>query len=136
MVDFTKLAAYFDSFKKDDPNYDLVCYIKEKIATDLQDTQTINNGAEDDLTDNDITMATPEQQAAENQEGAIMGNAFKELDVLNSLQKEKEEVHHPVNRENDVGKNMEVATQEAFGDNALNQKHASLFDVLRNRLRK
>jgi hypothetical protein len=137
MTDFTKLAGYLDSFKKDDVNYDLACYIKAKIAEDLQDKQTINNGEEDDLQDNDITMSTPEQQAAGNQEGELMGDAFPELEVLNKLKEEKEEVqvmderHDPKDRPA-----LEVATEQAFGDNSSNQKQASFFELLQRKIKK
>jgi hypothetical protein len=136
MPDFTKLAAYLDSFDKNSADYDTVCFIKSKIAEDLKDTSTINNGEADDLTDNDVTMATPEQQSQENTEGAMMGGAFKELDVLNQLQKEKEEVKMPDSKDKDDNTTLNVATEEAFGDNVLNNKHASLFEVLQKKLKK
>jgi hypothetical protein len=77
MPDFTKLAAYLDSFDKGSPDYDLVCFIKSKIAKDMSDPETINNGEEDDLEDNDITMSTSEQQSESNTEGEMMTGAFK-----------------------------------------------------------
>lgn len=137
MTDFTKLAGYLDSFKKDDVNYDLACYIKAKIAEDLQDRQTINNGEEDDLQDNDITMSTPDQQSADNHEGKLMDGAFAELDVLNDLKEEKEEVQGMDERHGPRDKpDINLATEQAFGDNSSNQKQATLFDILKKRIRK
>jgi hypothetical protein len=133
MADFTKLAGYLDSFKKEDPSYDLASFIKAKIAEDLQDQTTINNGSEDDLEDNDITMSTPEQQSQENTEGEMMGGAFQELDVLNKLKEEKEEVKIP-GKEKEF--NIDHSTSADFGDNTQNQKQASLFSILQNKLKK
>jgi hypothetical protein len=133
---FQKLAGYLDGFTAEHSDYDTVCFIKAKIAEDLQDRQTINNGEEDDLEDNDITMSTPEQQSAENTEGEIMGGAFRELDVLNDLKEEEEEVHIPGQPQPKEKSPLDLAAIQAFGDNAENQKHASLFSVLQKRLRK
>lgn len=136
MPDFTKLAAFLDSFSKEDPSYDAACYIKSKIAEDLQDTSTVNNGDADDLTDNDVTMATPEQQTSENLEGELMSGAFAELDALNQIKEEKEEVKLPDTQNTQENKSLEAATLEAFGDNTENRKEASLFELLQKRLRK
>lgn len=136
MSDFTKLAAYLDSFAKEDPGYDVACYIKAKIAADTQDTNTINNGEEAELEDNDITMATPEQQSSDNHEGREMDGAFQEFDVLNKLKEEKEEIHMPGKQNHNNQTNLDVATEEAFGDNMQNQKHASLYSLLKAKLRK
>lgn len=136
MADFTKLAAFLDSFNKEDPNYDAACYIKSKIAEDLQDTNTVNNGESDDLTDNDVTMSTPEQQASDNYEGSLMSGAFEELDALNKIKEEKEEVELPNKETPQDNKSFEAATLESFGDNTENRKEASLFQYLQKRLRK
>lgn len=136
MPDFTKLAAYLDSFDKGSPDYDLVCFIKTKIAKDIADPATINNGEEDDLEDNDITMSTPEQQSSSNVEGELMGGAFKELDALNKIDKEKEEIHMPGKKDSEGRTNLDVVTEEAFGDNVQNQKHASLYSILQNRIKR
>lgn len=132
MADFTKLAGYLDSFEKDHPSYDLASFIKAKIAEDLKDTSTINNGSEDDLEDNDITMATPEQQSQENVEGDLMSGAFQELDVLNQLKEEKEEIKIPGKEKAE----QDHSTSADFGDNTQNQKQASLFSILQNKLKK
>ena len=136
MADFTKLAAFLDSFNKEDPNYDAACYIKSKIAEDLQDTNTVNNGESDDLTDNDVTMSTPDQQASDNYEGSLMSGAFEELDALNKIKEEKEEVELPNKETPQDNKSFEAATLESFGDNTENRKEASLFQYLQKRLRK
>jgi hypothetical protein len=133
---FQKLASYLDGFGPEDPDYDTVCFIKAKIAKDLQDSQTVNNGEEDDLEDNDITMSTPEQQSQDNLEGEIMGGAFKELDVLNDLKEEKEEVHFPGQEKQKTKTPLDLAAIQAFGDGAQNQKQASLFSLLQKHLRK
>jgi hypothetical protein len=136
MPDFTKLAAYLDSFDKNSLDYDTVCFIKAKIAEDLKDQHTINNGEADDLTDNEVTMSTPEQQSQENTEGDMMGGAFKELEVLNQLKEEKEEVKMPDTKDKDQNTILNVATEEAFGDNVLNNKNASLFEILQKKLKR
>lgn len=136
MPDFTKLAAYLDSFDKNSPDYDTVCFIKSKIAEDLNDRQTINNGEADDLTDNEITMSTPEQQSQDNHEGELMAPAFKELDVLNQLKEEKEQVHMPGDRDQKGNVTLDASTEEAFGDNVLNRKQASFFELLQKKLKK
>lgn len=132
MPDFTKLAAYLDSFSKGDENYDVACYIKSKIAADTQDRETINNGEEEELDDNEITMSTPDQQAADNVEGDIMSEAFKEFDVLDKLKEEKEHIEIPGEKDRNENPVTDAATEAAFGDNPQNKK-ASLFDVLKFR---
>jgi hypothetical protein len=136
MADFTKLATFLDSFDKSSSEYDLACFIKAKIATDLSDPVTINNGEEDDLDDNDITMSTPEQQSESNTEGDLMAGAFKELDALNKIDEEKEEVVMPGKKDSEGKTQLDVATEEAFGDNIQNQKHASLFKLLQNKIKR
>ena len=136
MPDFTKLAAYLDSFDKGSPDYDVAQYIKSKIATDIQDSGTVNNGNDEELDDNDVTMSTPEQQTQENQEGEEMHGAFKELEVMNQLKEEKEEVKIPGQKDENGNTNLDVSTEETFGDNVLNRKNASLFEVLQQKLKK
>ena len=128
MADFTKLAAFLDSFSKEDPSYDAACYIKSKLATDLQDRETINNG--------EVTMATPDQQSADNYEGDLMAGAFNELEALNQIKEEKEEIQIPDKSTPQDNKSMEAATLEAFGDNTENRKEASLFSLLQKRIKR
>jgi len=90
MGDLTKLASFLDSFKEDSPDYALVQELKQKIADDLQDTSTVNNGDAEELDDTDITMATPQQQTKSNHEGELMGNAFPELDALNQIKDQED----------------------------------------------
>ena len=136
MPDFTKLASFLDSFSKEDVNYDAACYIKSKIANDLQDTSTVDNGDSEELQDNDVTMATPEQQSADNYEGDLMGGAFKELEALNQLEEEKDEIKLPSKDTPQDNKSMDAATLEAFGDNTENRKEASIFSYLQKRIKK
>jgi hypothetical protein len=133
MPDFTKLAEYLNSFDKESPSYDLVCFIKDKIAQDFKDNATVNNGEEEELDNNDVTMSTPEQQTSENIEGELMSGAFKELDVQNKIQDDKEKVHVVKQPENS---SLNMSTNQAFGDNAQNQKQASLYDALIKKFRK
>jgi hypothetical protein len=133
MPDFTKLASYLNSFDKSSPNYDVVCFLKSKIAADFEDTSTVNNGEEEDLDDNDVTMNTPEHQSEQNTEGDMMDGAFKELDALNQIDKQKEMI--------DVGsgksdKDRSISSTQSFGDNAGNQKQASVYDLLIKRIKK
>jgi hypothetical protein len=136
MTDFTKLANFLNSFSKDDANYDAACYIRRKIAEDLNDRDTVNNGESDDLQDNEITMSTPDQQTGANIEGALMSPAFKELDALNQLDEEKEEIELIDKQEPSTNKNLLAATADAFGDNAQNRKEASLFSMLQQKFKK
>jgi hypothetical protein len=136
MADFTKLATYLDSFGPGDPDYDLVCFIKTKISEDIQDRETINNGKEDDLTDNETTMSTPQQQTNSNTEGELMGDAFKELDVLNQMKEEKEEIKIPGKEDEKAESNVDQASVNSFGDNSQNQKQASFFSALQKRIKK
>jgi hypothetical protein len=133
MSDLVKLASFLDSFKKEDPGYDAACFIKAKIAEDFADKQTINNGEETSLDNNDITMSTPEQQSAQNIEGQEMNGAFKELDALNDIKEKKEDISQDTDKLKLDG--LEVASQQAFGDNPLNQKHASVYDLLKRKLK-
>jgi hypothetical protein len=133
MQGFNKLAAFFDSVSEGDPNYDYVCYIKEKIAEDLSDPLSINNGEDAELDNPDMTVATPEQQTEDNAEGELMHEAFQELEALNQIEKEKEKINVPTNT-------MAQANPTDFGNSALQQKAAeiisspvSLYDVLRTR---
>jgi len=136
MADFTKLASYLDSFSKTDPGYDTACFIKAKIAQDLQDNSTVNNGDAEELEDNDITMNTAEQRSSTNYEGEEMADAFPEFEVLNKLKDEKEEVHIPGAKDHEGRTNLDVSTEEAFGDNMQNQKQASLYTLLKNKFKK
>jgi hypothetical protein len=136
MSDFTKLASYLESFAKDDPGYDIACFIKAKISQDLEDITTVNNGDSEELEDNDITMSTPEQRSSSNQEGEEMASAFPEFEVLNKLKEDKEEVRIPGGEDANGNKNVDVSTEEAFGDNVQNQKQASLYTLLKNKIKK
>jgi hypothetical protein len=137
MPDFTKLAAYLDSFDKTHEQYDVVCFIKNKIAEDLRDTSTVNNGDSEDLMDTDVTTSTPEQQTHDNTEGKIMGGAFKELDALNQIKEEKEEVKiHGKKDKTTEERHIDSATEEHFGDEVLNRKNASLFDTLQKKIKR
>jgi hypothetical protein len=145
MADFTKLATYLESFKKDDAGYDLVCFIKAKIAEDQSDPLTVNNSEDEELGDNDVTMATPEQQSESNAEGELMHGAFRELDALNELDKREEQINVPVKKKS-FSSTPELAGGEDFPGmgQAHNQvrkvgslnKNCSLFDVLQTRLKK
>lgn len=133
MQDFTKLAAFFDSVTESDPNYDYVCYIKEKIAEDFSDPYSINNADDAELDNPDMTVATPEQQTEDNVEGKLMEGAFQELEALNQIEEEKNKIDTP-------GNTTEQANPTDFGNSTLQQKAAeivsspiSLYDVLRAR---
>jgi hypothetical protein len=133
MSDLVKLASFLDSFKKEDPGYDAACFIKAKIAEDFADKQTINNGEETSLDNNDITMSTPEQQASQNIEGQEMAGAFQEFDALNDIKEKKEDIGQDADKLKLNG--LEMASQQAFGDNPLNQKHASVYELLKRKLK-
>ena len=141
MPDFTKLAAYLDSFDHGDVNYDIACFIKSKIAQDFSDPRTINNTDDEELGDNDVTMATPDQQAESNTEGELMGGAFREFDALNKLQKEKEEVKVPDKKVNTRHSSLQSAGSEDFPGmgqihNQVNKVgQVSLFTALQTRLK-
>lgn len=140
MPNLTKLAAFLDSFKKDDPNYETACFIKSKIAEDLNDSSTINNGADEQLDDNEVTMATPEQQAQDNYEGGLLSPAFKELDALNKIEEDKDKID--MSKATNKNFSKDQATPGDFGNIPLNQsipassKTASFFNILQSRLKK
>lgn len=134
MLDFTKLAAFLDSFEKDDPSYDTVAFIKEKIAEDLRDSSTVNNADSDNLEDNDITMSTPDQQAESNYEGEIMDGAFKELDAMNKIKEDKEKIHMPGEKDENGNTKLDVDNEKSFGDAVKNQKQATLYTLLKRKL--
>jgi len=142
MPDFTKLAAYLDSFAKGDANYDIACFIKAKIANDSSDPKTINNTEDEELGDNDVTMATPDQQSESNTEGELMGDAFKEFEVLNKMKEDKEEIKLPRKKTEQRSTSLQSASSGDFP--GMGQVHnqvskvgqLSLFDVLQNRLKK
>jgi hypothetical protein len=136
MRDLVKLSAFLDSFDKESDEYDLAQFIKAKIAQDMSDQSTINNGSEEDLEDNDITMATPDQQTEDDVEGGLMDGAFQELDVQNQLKEEKEEIKLPDQTDGNHHKSLDIATEQSFGDNVLNQKNASIFSILQKKLKK
>lgn len=92
MNSLEKVATYLDSFGPEDKNYDYVCYIREKLA-DIQGTQTggITSDSEEDQNTETVGVETAEQDKTnQNLEGNLMTGAFKDLDVLNQLQDEKE----------------------------------------------
>jgi hypothetical protein len=87
MESLEKVANYLDSFGPQDPNYDYVCYIREKLA-DIQAAQTagVINDDPDESVDEASKLETAEQDKAnQNLEGSLMDGAFKDLDVLNEL---------------------------------------------------
>jgi hypothetical protein len=126
MPDFTKLASFLDSFDKESPGYDAVCYIKSKLGQDLQDPYTFNNADEENLEETDITSSTPDQQASKNDEGELMHNAFQELDAMNKIEDQKKEV--PV-----VGKNN--PPDGSFGAGPSKQNLTTIFQQLQKRLK-
>lgn len=132
MADFTKLANFFDSFTKEHPDYDAVCFIRQKIAEQLAADNVVNNGESDDLSDTDVTMNTPEHKEKNNQEGGLMEGAFKEMDIKNKLDEQKEEIRVPQN----MKPQPEIASKEHFGDGGLNTKQSSLFDTIKKKLKK
>jgi hypothetical protein len=144
MPDFTKLAAYLNSFSSDDNSYDLACYIKSKIAQDTSDPKTINNTEDEELGDNDITMSTPDQQSESNTEGELMSGAFREFDALNKLQEEKDEISLPAKKPKSSPATMQSAGTEDFP--GVGQQHnqvrkaasaqISLFDILQSKLKR
>lgn len=140
MSDLTKLAAYLGSFHKGDPNYDTASYIRSKLAEDLRDTGTVNNGEDEQLEDTDVTMSTPDQQSSENTEGELMSGAFQELDVQNKLKEDEEKI---IVNPDDIDEKVtmmehspDMATSADFGTNSANRKQASLFELLQSKLSK
>ena len=122
MADLTKLAVYLESFGPDDPNYDQACFLKAKIAFDQEDPNTINNGGAEELGDTDVTTSSGEQRSSTDTEGDLMGDAFKELDVLNQIDEQKEEV-------NTAGAALEQASPDDFAHHqgVIQEKRGSAF---------
>jgi len=140
MPALTKLATYLASFHKGDLNYDTACYLRSKLAEDLNDSATVNNGEDEQLEDTDVTMSTPEQQSRENTEGDIMFGAFRELDVQNKLKEEKEKIIVAPDSIDEkitmMERSPDMATSADFGTNPSNYKQASLFELLQSKLSK
>lgn len=134
-MDLTKLACYLNSFDKEHPSYDAACYIKYKLGADLKDSSTVNNGDSGDLTDNDITMSTPEQQTMENYEGKTMDGAFKELDVMNYIKDKKEQVDIPQKQDAFSDRSVNLSSEADFGSNIGYPKQASLYSLLKRKFR-
>jgi hypothetical protein len=135
MPNYSKLAAFLNSFDVLDPGYDAVSFIKEKIAQDLQDSNTINNGDEEDLQDNDITMSTPEQQDNENIEGKEMEGAFKELEALNQIDEEKKKIIKPQEQSTYSAMQTDFPSVSVLGNHPNINKQASLFTLLQKKLK-
>jgi hypothetical protein len=92
MNSLEKVAVYLDSFNPEDKNYDYACYIREKLA-DIQGTQTAgitSDSEEDENTEAEGVETAEQDKTNQNLEGNLMTGAFKDLDVLNQLQDEKE----------------------------------------------
>jgi hypothetical protein len=141
MSDFTKLAAYLDSFERGDVNYDIACFIKAKIAQDFSDPHTVNNADDEELGDNDVTMSTPDQQSESNAEGELMAGAFQEFDALNRIQEEKEEIKLPDSKAQSKATTFQSADSKDFPGtgqvyNQISKTgQTSLFSALQTRLR-
>jgi hypothetical protein len=129
MLEYIKLASFLDSFDKSHPDYDAVCFIKQKIAEQFN---TVNNGESEELLDTDITMTTPEQKSQKNQEGALMTGAFSEMDIQNKIDEEKDQIDFSQKNQS----NPEIATTNFFGNNALNKKEASFYDLIKFKFKK
>jgi hypothetical protein len=87
MESLEKVASYLDSFGPQDPNYDYVCYIREKLAN-IQGTQAsgeINDDPEESVDEASKLETADQDKSHENLEGSLMEGAFKDLDVLNEL---------------------------------------------------
>jgi hypothetical protein len=111
-----------------------------KLAEDLHDRETVNNGDDEQLEDTDVTMSTPDQQSSDNTEGDLMEGAFRELDVQNKLNEEKEKIIvDPDNIDEKITMiehSPDTATSADFGTNSANRKQASLFELLQFKLSK
>jgi hypothetical protein len=91
MTSIEKVGFYLNSFDLEDPNYDFACYIKEKLAE--QQAQVTGNGMHEEDNNESAEVNTPEvDKTEENLEGKLMEGAFKDLDVLNQLNEEKEQI--------------------------------------------
>lgn len=81
MEAFEKIAAFLDTFSPDDENYDYACYVKHKLATELDPrvTQSELSTTEDKDVEETGELATPDK-ARDNYEGDLMEPAFKDLE--------------------------------------------------------
>jgi hypothetical protein len=134
MLNLTKLATFLESVGEQEPNYDYACYIKEKLAEDVNDPLTVNNGEETELTDPDVTSATPEQQTSDNFEGSLMDGAFEELEVQNIIDDEKDKIDPPSANSSSQHKTYPADQQQKVAE-ALNPP-ITFYDMLRSHLAK
>lgn len=93
MTSLEKVSYYLDAFQPGDANYDFACYIKEKLAEGefLNNSNPQQNHEEEN--NNAQEVETSEfDKTHQNVEGKLMEPAFQDLEVLNQLDKEKQEI--------------------------------------------
>ncbi len=96
MTSLEKLASYFDSFSPGDPNYDYVCFLRQKLAgaetpqKDITPTGTEALHEEDNDEAREVETAEGDK-TQENLEGKLMEPAFQDLEVLNQIEAEKKQ---------------------------------------------
>jgi hypothetical protein len=93
MSSLEKVAFYLDAFQPGDANYDFACYIKEKLANVDISQNSSQSGIHEEENNNAQEVETSEfDKTKENYEGNLMQPAFQDLDVLNQLDKQKQEI--------------------------------------------
>jgi hypothetical protein len=94
MTSLEKISAYLDTINVGDDNYDYACYIREKLASVSPDpsSATADNDidAQEENNEADQLQTANPDKSKQNHEGSLMDGAFKDLDVLNKLDEEKE----------------------------------------------
>ena len=143
MADLTKLAAFLDSFTPDNSGYDAASYIKAKIA-DVQgapaegqenlDDDTIHN-TDEALDDADVTSSTNEDKSQENIEGDYMKGAFRDLDVMNELDEEKNKVIPNGDGTESLNNQGSAGFTSVNPGSNLQKKASTMFELLRRRLK-
>lgn len=93
MASLEKVSFYLEAFQPGDANYDFACYIKEKLAESGMGNTAFQSGIHEEENNNAQEVETSEfDKTKENYEGNVMEPAFRDLAVLNQLEKEKQEI--------------------------------------------
>lgn len=95
MESFEKLAAFLDTFSPEDENYDYACYVKHKLAGELDaHVQSVLDTADDKDVEETGELAENDK-SNENIEGRLMEPAFKDLEEPTEISK-KAEISHGI----------------------------------------
>lgn len=93
MTSLEKVSTYLEAFQPGDANYDFACYLREKLANLSAANMASPGGIHEEENNNAQEVETSEfDKTKDNYEGKLMEPAFQDLEVLNQIDKEKQEV--------------------------------------------